>query len=50
MVSEETSLGMPALIWAWREGIWPWPACRTWPMTTCSHLVGRDVGALERRA
>ena len=22
-VSEETSFGMPALIWAWREGIWP---------------------------
>ena len=35
MVSEETSLGMPALIWAWREGICPCPACRTWPMTTC---------------
>ncbi len=25
-VSEETSLGIPALIWAWRDGIWPWPA------------------------
>ena len=35
IVSEETSFGIPALIWAWREGIWPWPACRTWPMTTC---------------
>src|SRR3954454_16065402 len=35
MVSEETSFGMPALIWAWREGIWPWPAWRTCPMTTC---------------
>ena len=35
MVSLETSLGIPALIWAWREGIWPWPAWRTWPMTTC---------------
>src|SRR5947209_17105251 len=34
-VSEETSLGMPALICAWREGIWPWPAWSTWPMTTC---------------
>ena len=30
-VSEGTSLGMPPLIWAWREGIWPWPAWRTWP-------------------
>ena len=30
-VSEGTSFGMPALIWAWREGIWPWPACSTWP-------------------
>ena len=35
IVSEGTSLGMPPLIWAWREGIWPWPACRTWPKTTC---------------
>ena len=26
---------MPPLIWAWREGIWPWPACRTWPKMTC---------------
>ena len=35
MVSEETSFGIPALIWAWRDGIWPCPACSTWPMTTC---------------
>jgi hypothetical protein len=34
-VSEETSLGMPPLICAWRLGIWPWPACRTCPNTTC---------------
>ena len=34
-VSEVTSLGMPASICAWREGIWPWPACSTWPITTC---------------
>src|SRR4051812_15734797 len=34
-VSEETSFGIPALICAWREGIWPWPAWRTWPMITC---------------
>src|SRR3954447_23836244 len=35
MVSEETSLGMPASICAWREGIWPCPAWSTWPITTC---------------
>ena len=35
IVSEGTSFGMPPLICAWREGIWPWPACRTWPKTTC---------------
>ncbi len=34
-VSLETSFGMPPLIWAWREGIWPWPAWRTWPKATC---------------
>ena len=34
-VSEGTSFGMPPLIWAWREGICPWPACRTWPKITC---------------
>ena len=28
-VSELTSRGMPALICAWREGIWPTPAWRT---------------------
>ena len=26
IVSDGTSFGMPALIWAWREGIWPCPA------------------------
>ena len=31
IVSEGTSFGMPASICAWREGICPWPACRTWP-------------------
>ena len=35
IVSELTSFGMPALICAWRDGIWPCPACRTWPMITC---------------
>src|SRR5215207_849276 len=34
-VSEGTSRGIPALICAWREGIWPWPACSTCPMITC---------------
>src|SRR3954447_11757558 len=40
MVSDETALGMPALICAWRDGIWPWPAWRTWPMTTWSTRSG----------
>ena len=39
-VSEETSFGMPPLICAWREGIWPWPAWSTWPITTCSTWSG----------
>src|SRR5215212_9330590 len=39
-VSEETSFGIPPLICAWREGIWPWPAWRTWPITTCSTWSG----------
>ena len=40
IVSEETSFGMPASIWAWREGIWPWPAWITVPITTCSTCSG----------
>ena len=40
IVSEETAFGMPALIWAWRDGIWPWPAWSTWPMTTCCTCSG----------
>src|SRR5271165_1524664 len=40
IVSEETSFGIPALICACREGICPWPACRTWPITTCSTCSG----------
>jgi hypothetical protein len=40
IVSEETSFGMPALICAWRDGICPAPACRTWPMTTCCTCSG----------
>ena len=35
IVSEGTSFGIPASICAWREGIWPWPACSTWPKITC---------------
>ena len=45
IVSEETSFGMPALICAWREGIWPWPAWSTWPMTRA-----RPARARRRRA
>src|SRR5262245_37767369 len=33
-VSDGTSFGIPPLIWAWRDGIWPWPACRTCPYAT----------------
>src|SRR5215218_9089995 len=40
IVSEETSIGIPALICAWREGIWPTPACRTCPITTCCTCSG----------
>ena len=28
-------MGIPPLICAWREGIWPCPAWMTWPITTC---------------
>ena len=34
MVSAGTFIGMPALTAAWRAGIWPAPACSTWPMIT----------------
>ena len=40
IVSEETSFGIPALICAWREGIWPCPAWSTWPITTCCTWSG----------
>src|SRR5215211_6186924 len=39
-VSDGTSRGMPPLICAWREGIWPWPAWSTWPKTTCCTSSG----------
>ena len=29
-----TAIGMPAPAAACRAGIWPVPACSTWPMTT----------------
>ena len=54
IVSEETSFGMPALICAWRDGICPWPACSTWPITTCCTCSGstsaRSSAALDRDA
>src|SRR6476469_8374015 len=31
-----TDIGMPAATAAWRAGIWPAPAVRTWPMITYS--------------
>ena len=34
IVSAGTVIGMPALTAAWRAGIWPAPAVRTWPMIT----------------
>ena len=40
IVSEDTSIGMPALICAWREGICPTPAWSTWPITTCCTCSG----------
>jgi hypothetical protein len=40
MVSEETSLGMPASIWAWREGIWPWPGLQDLAHHDVLDLVG----------
>ena len=40
MVSDETSLGIPALICACREGICPVPAWSTWPMITCCTCSG----------
>src|SRR3954451_19623185 len=40
IVSEDTSSGIPAAICAWREGICPWPACSTVPITTCSTCSG----------
>ena len=50
IVSEVTSIGIPASICAWRLGICPWAAWSTVPITTCCDLLGRDVGALQRLA
>ena len=33
-VSAGTLIGIPAVTAAWRAGIWPAPACSTWPMIT----------------
>src|SRR5215475_10094425 len=41
-VSAGVLIGIPAFTAAWRAGIWPAPACRTWPMMTyctCSGLT-----------
>ena len=40
IVSEVTSIGIPASICACRRGIWPCPACSTVPITTCSTCSG----------
>ena len=34
MVMAGTLIEMPPLTAAWRAGIWPAPACSTWPMIT----------------
>ena len=34
IVSDGTVIGMPAATAACRDGIWPAPACSTWPMIT----------------
>ena len=43
IVSDETSFGIPALICAWRDGIWPCPAWMTWPMITWSTCSGSTL-------
>ena len=48
MVSEETSLGMPALICAWRVGIWPDAGLEHLAHHDVLDLLGLDVGALQR--
>ena len=40
IVSELIVIGMPAFACAWREGIIPWPAWSTVPITTCSTCSG----------
>ena len=34
IVSDGTVIGIPAATAACRDGIWPAPACSTWPMIT----------------
>ena len=48
IVSAGTVIGMPALTAAWRAGIWPAPACSTWPMITYSTWSGAHAGPLQR--
>ena len=33
IVSEPTSSGTPTASVTWRDGMWPAPACTTWPIT-----------------
>ena len=35
-----TSFGIPAWIDAWRAGFWPWPACKTQPISTSETCSG----------
>ena len=39
---------MPALICAWREGIWPWPGLEHLAVDDALDLVGLHLGAVER--
>ena len=50
IVSEVTSIGIPASICACRLGIWPCPACSTVPITTCSTCSGATSARCERLA
>ncbi len=49
IVSDGTSRGIPAPTCAWRDGIWPWPACRTWPKITSS-TCSRSISERSRAA
>ena len=47
-VSEETSLGIPPLIWAWRLGNLALPGLEHLTEHHVLHLLGRHLGPLER--